>query len=518
MTSKDKPTNILTDREQLIDAMKKEFIANTIIAKPILENDLFKFNRYVLGVDKDHQKNEGIVELAQVHKDIGVFVDNNKRKKKLLLIPRGHLKSTFVTIGRSIQAICANPGVRILIANATFNLACSFLNEIKRQLKYNEWIHNIWGDLTIDAESWSRNEITLNRPKIMGNKYHGSGKKEPTVVAKGLESNMTSQHYDIIILDDLVNKDYVNTQEQIQKTIDFYKEALNLLEPNGELIVVGTRWHDNDLYGYLMDKENNIIQDFNVFIRKAYEGNLLRQDPDLKILFPAKFSASHLRKLYEQQGPYVFSCNYLNDPIPDENAVFRQDWFRYYEPNDLRGAILNHFTTVDPAIKIDQDADYTAIITVAIDIHQQIYIREIIRDRLSPSEINNELFRIQAQYHPVIIGIEDVAYQKALRYSLMEEMKRRNAYLPIRELKPGHRDKDSRIKGLQPLYANAQIHHAKVTAKIRYLEDELLRFPRGKYDDIIDALAYGLDIWYPPKQRVSNKWKSKGSYLYGSRS
>ncbi len=62
------------------------------------------------------------------------FIDKNKGKKKLTLIPRGHLKSTVVTVGRSTQAIVTDPTTRVLMGNATYALACSFLTEIKRHL------------------------------------------------------------------------------------------------------------------------------------------------------------------------------------------------------------------------------------------------------------------------------------------------------------------------------------------------------------------------------------------------
>src|SRR3990167_1864398 len=107
-----------------------------MLARPVLETDLLKFNRFVLEVEKGKDN----VPLAPVHQEMCEFIDKNKKRKKLLLIPRAHLKSTVVTVGRALQAIVTNPSVRILIANATYGNACSFLTEIKRHLKFNEKI------------------------------------------------------------------------------------------------------------------------------------------------------------------------------------------------------------------------------------------------------------------------------------------------------------------------------------------------------------------------------------------
>jgi len=511
MTEKkfDAKEHFKSKKQKLLEKMQEEYILNVVRTRPILENNLFKFNRFILEIEEG----EGKCKMAQVHLDMGRFIDDNKHKKKLLLIPRGHLKSTFTTVGRTLQAICADPSIRVLIANATYNLACTFLGEVKKHLRTNRKIQDFWGDMASDPEVWSKNEITLNRERLLdkNQKAKSYGKKEPTVTAMGIESNLTSQHYDLIILDDLVNKDYVNTSEQIQKTINFYKECLNLLEPNGELIMIGTRWHDMDLYGWILDKENNILPDFRTFIKQAYSGDL--DDPKCEMLFPEKFDAKHLKKLREQQGPYHFSCQYLNDPVSPEDADFKVEWFSYYEPNDLKGLIINNFVTVDPALSEDTRADFTAIVTTGVDQYNNIYIRNIIRKKMSPSELNEELFKLWLEYKPLIMGVEDVAYQKVLRYSLLEEMKKRGVYLPIRELKPGGRAKDQRIRGLQPLYANKRIHHARIVPNIKNLEDELLRFPFGTHDDVIDALAYGNDIWFAPGKRVSKRGH-KGKFLY----
>lgn len=489
-------------REELIEKFNEEIETSIPLARSILEKDLYKFNKFVLGVEEGKDR----TPLSQVHKDMCQFVDKNKHKKKLTLIPRGHLKSTVITTGRSLQAICADPTVRILIANATYSLSCSFLTEIKRNLKFNEKIKMLWGDLSLDAEKWSENQISLSKAKNI------SGKKEATVTAMGVESNLTSQHYDIIIMDDVVNSDYVNTGEQIQKTIDFYKECLNLLEPDGEMIILGTRWDDKDLYGWIMDPVNHVLEDFDIFVRTSYEGDLER-DEGFQALYPEKFTRKHLLKLYQQQGPYHFSCQYMNNPIPKDDATFIEDWFHYYEPTDIRGRPLNKFMTVDPAISLTNEADFTAIVTVGVDEFGLVYVLDIQRIKVRPSELIDKIFELYKIFRPIKIGIEDVAFQKTLQYSIQERMRETGEYLPIEPIRPQNRTKDQRIRGLQPLYANARVQHYKFGNYLKDLEEELLRFPRGKHDDVIDALSYCLDLMFPAKRKKSSR-QSKRKYLY----
>lgn len=488
-------------KEQLIEEYEKELAANIALARPVLTKDLYKFNKFVLGVEEG----KDMLPMGQVHKELCAFIDQNKRKKKLTLIPRGHLKSTVITVGRTVQAICEDQTVRILIANATYSLACSFLTEVKRHLKFNDKIKLMWGDLTEGSEKWSESQITLSKSKQQG------GKKEPTVTAMGVESNLTSQHYDIIIMDDVVNKDYVNTPDQIRKTIDFYKECLNLLEPTGEMIILGTRWDDSDLYGWILDPENNVIGDFDIFKREAYSGNL-ESGEDFQALYPEKFKRSHLLKLREQQGPYFFSSQYMNDPVSRDDATFKSDWFKEYDPTDMRGKPLNYFVAVDPAISLEQEADFSAIVTAAVDEDGFIYLIDVERLKVKPSDLIDKIFEKWRTYGPILIGIEEVGFQKTLQYSMSERMQQTGQYLPIRPIKPNNRTKDQRIRGLQPLYANGRILHSKHVRNIKAFEDELIRFPRAKHDDTIDAFSYLLDFMFPAKRKKSSNKRHK--YLY----
>ncbi|MEA3347016.1 MAG: hypothetical protein U9Q21_02875, partial [Candidatus Auribacterota bacterium] len=230
-------------------------------------NNTFAFNRDCLHVEKGRDK----VKLNKFHQEMCQFVDTYPSKQKLLLVPRTHLKSTLITIGKTIQWICEDPSVRILIANATYPMAVTFLNVVKRHLKQNQLLIEIFGNLAIDPDKWAENAITLKQAKIAGG---GGGEKESTVLCYGMGGNLVSQHFDKIILDDVVNEDTVSTREQVEKTIQFYRMCQPLLEKNGELIVIGTRWAELDLYEWIMDKDNGVIQEFKVFEKHALENEL----------------------------------------------------------------------------------------------------------------------------------------------------------------------------------------------------------------------------------------------------
>ena len=314
---------------------------------------------------------------------------------------------------------------------------------------------------------------------------------------------MVSQDYDVILLDDLVNRENISTKDQMDKVKMAYRDVLDLLEPHGELIVIGTRWHYDDLYGWIMSKDNDLRGSFDVMVKQAVENGDIENG---MVLFPDKYSRSYLRKLRTEKGSSEFSSQYLNNPVDEETATFKRTWFRYYDDNDLRGKIMNRYITVDPAISQLQESDYTAMVCLGVDNFNNWFVLEVIRDRMNPLQIIDKLFALNEKWRPFTIGIETVSFQKTIQYFLQEEMRKRGVFLPITELKPDRREsKEMRIKSIQPRYEVGVVYHPRMGYNIDYLEDELIRFPKGQHDDIIDALSYMNQIAFAPKQKTTQR-------------
>jgi predicted phage terminase large subunit-like protein len=484
------------------------------LAKQAYLSNLFAFNQDVLKVEEGGEGSGKRVELKDFHRELCEFIERNPHRKKIALMPRGHLKTTLITVGYTLQRIAKDPKVRILIANATGTMAEAMLSQIKKHLQYNDTFKYYFGDLSVGASTWRDNMITL--PTGEGS-YQS---KEATVTAYGLGGSLVSQHYDVIIIDDAHNRENINTKDQIEKVKQSYRDLLDLLEPGGQLIIIGTKWHDDDLYGQVMDKTNPEAQEFDVFIRRAITDMKLGRNPDghFKIeegtvLWPEKYSYSALSALLNEKGLYEFSCQYQNLAVDDENAVFHKSWFHEYDVTDLKDRKLTRFTAIDPAISLKDRADFTAIVTIGVDVLGKIYVLEVKRGHFTEDQMVDELFLTNERFHPLTIQIETVAFQKTLQHYIMKEIKRRGHSLPLNEVLPeSDESKEKRIRLLQPMYMRSDIYHAKTVADIEYLEDELLRFPKGKHDDLIDALSYCVRASFPPRQKEKSE-KSRG-FLY----
>lgn len=220
-----------------------------------------------------------------------------------------------------------------------------------------------------------------------------------------------------------------------------------------------------------------------------------------ELLFPERLTKEFLDRARRTMGSYIFANQYQNEVIPEGEQTFRKEWLRYYK--DLPDKIIN-FAFVDPAISEAASADYTGVVVISVDVSQNWYVRYAARMKMNPSAIIEQCFKIYDAYKPALIGVEDVAFQRAIVHFAHEEMKRRNKRIPLIGVKRGNdRTKESRILGLVPrfewgtLFLNQGLHD---------LELELANFPRGSHDDILDSLASLEEmVHYPQKERPTNE-------------
>lgn len=493
------PAITLTPKER--EVIIAEMVKNDEIIRSYesanFKKNFYNFNKEVVGWPDIYEP---------LHKKVCDFIQDNIDKKMLLiLLPRGTFKSSIITTGFPLWMIAKNPTTRGIIANATYPMATQFLGQVKDVLQKNERFKELYGDYATDAPVWRDDALSLNTDESYRT-------KEPTVTAIGVGSNYTGRHADWAILDDLVTRDNIRTMDRIQEVINFYKDVLDLVDPapagHKKVIVVGTTWHQSDLYSWIRDPEVGIEGDFAVLRLPAFghfdENNRFAGEwGKSPLLFPVKLGWDVLEGLKRNQGSSHFSAQYLLDPVPPEDAMFKN--IRYYEPDSLRGLKLNKFIAVDPALSEKKEADYSSMVCVGVDSKNVWYILDIWRDRVNPKELIDQIFMWDAKHKPITIATESVAFQRVIQFYLNEEMKRRNHRFPVTELRHTEQSKEERIRALQPRYESGSIFHPKAPPNSdlwrmeKFLKDELERFPRGKNDDLIDALASILEIAMPAR-------------------
>jgi len=234
----------------------------------------------------------------------------------------------------------------------------------------------------------------------------------------------------------------------------------------------------------------------------VYEG-AYRDDGSL--FFPEKLTKDVLESYRKTMGLYKFTNQYLNQVIPDTDQDFKRSWIRTYErlPQVKTTVIF-----IDPAISLEDTADYTATVVVDGDPDHNWFVRVADRRRETATQTIDRIFRLYDEFKPLVIGVEEVAYQAALIHFLHQEMHRRGEMLPIKGvkrstmsaqgIKKDSNSKNFRIRSLVPRFEFGKILLAPG------LDDFILEyssFPRGRNDDLLDALSSVDEIMVYPQHK-----------------
>lgn len=164
--------------------------------------------------------------------------------RKLIVMPRGTFKSSIAVIGYPIWCLMRDPNDRILIDSEVYENSKNFLRAIKAHLE-SEKFTSIFGHWR--SGTWNESEVTTAlRTEIA---------KEASITASGIGAGKTGQHYKKIIGDDYNSPKNSETTEQRRKVIQHYKMNTSLLEPDGTMAIVGTRYATDDVIGFILDNE-----------------------------------------------------------------------------------------------------------------------------------------------------------------------------------------------------------------------------------------------------------------------
>jgi phage terminase large subunit-like protein len=387
--------------------------------------------------------------------------------------PRGHAKSTITDLVYLAWAIIHGKAHFVLLVSDTYSQSTLFLEALKAEFEENEKLRMFYGNLV--SKSWAEDEIISNGVMV---KCLGAGMK-----VRGLK--FRENRPDLIIVDDLENDDLVSSKDRRDKLKRWFNGALiPSLGKGGRLVMIGTILHYDSLMSEVLDPKK-----YTEFYKKTYKAI-----DEGKALWPEHLSLAELdqiKKNYIEQGQgYLFYQEYQNDPVSDEHRKFKIEQLKYFTEKDIEGKRLRCFITIDRAYSAEKTSDFTGIIVNRVDTENNWYVRSE-RFRGNEKDLINKIFDLKSYFNPVKIGIEQKAFEYTLKPYLTEEMRRRNSFFSITELKDANVAKIRRIEGLLPRYESGAMYFLKGQTDII---DELIRFPKGVHDDLIDALAYQNEV------------------------
>ncbi len=356
---------------------------------------------------------------------------------------RFHYKSSIITFLGTVQEILCNPNITIGLLSFSARQAKPFLRQIMQEFDSNEKLKQLYPDILwdkprLEAPKWAENEgICVKRT---------ANPKEQTIEAHGLvDGQPTGRHFELIIYDDIVVQESVNTPEQIKKTTTQWELSLNLgstYRPRFQY--AGTRYSYGDTYGTILQRAA-----VKPRIHPATENGQMDG-------IPVFLEEERWEEIKKTTSTYTVACQQLLNPIAGSDIAFKEEWWQEWE---VRPYTMNVYIMCDPAHSRKRESNRTAIAVVGVDSHYNKFLLDGVCHRLSLSERWEFIKNLRTKWkrapgiREVKIGYERYGAQSDIEH--FKEMMRIDASsFPVYELNwtggGGSQSKKDRIQRLEP--------------------------------------------------------------------
>jgi len=434
------------------------------------------------------------------HKEIWELVTSNS-KQVAIAAPRYHAKSTAVTHAYTLASVLFRESRYVLIVSDTVSQAIQFLGDIKKELLDNDDLRSLFSVASFPKDTEDDLIVQMEDGYTFRIQAKGSEQK-----LRGLK--WANLRPDLIIGDDMENDEIVmNKDRRLKFKRWFYGALIPCISSSGKIRIVGTILHLDSLLENLMPESQLgtargngrlplVREDLKEYTLQKLPWRSVKYrahtDDFKKLLWPEMKSAEDFKMLkedYVKQGlADVYSQEMLNVPIDVSATFFKKGDFIHMKPEDYKKN-LNYYVTCDLAVSTSSRADYSAFVVGGVDEEGRLFCKHVVKDRMDALEIVDTIFMLQKVYKPVLFGFEQGTIQKAIGPYLNEAMLKRNEYINIALLKPSG-DKLTRARSIQARMRSGACRFDKEADWYQGFEDELIRFPRDKHDDQVDAWAY----------------------------
>lgn len=411
-------------------------------------------------------------------------VEKGECDRLLVMMPPGSAKSTYGSVYFPEYFAGRNPQLSIIAASHTAELAERFGRKVRNGVDDVEF-RALFPNVSLAADSTAAGRWATNH----GGEY----------TAVGVGGSVTGRRGDLIVIDDPVRSRADADSERVRGTTWEWwtNDLLTRLKPHGRIVVIMTRWHEDDLAGRLLEREPQRWKVIKLPMIAGDNDPLGRQPGER--LWREWFTDEMVKQA--QKDPRSWISLYQQEPRPAEGAEFKRSWINRFNDAPKK---MNKVILVDPAGDPQigggkrKKSDRTVMWVVGLAADGNAFLVDGVIDRLSLTQRADKLFELHKKHKPMQVRYErygmmaDVAYIKA-------EMERRQYRFKVTEV-AGAIEKNARIRRLIPWFEGGRIwfpqslNYVDVQGEQHELIEELVEveyatFPVGRYDDGMDCLA-----------------------------
>jgi predicted phage terminase large subunit-like protein len=505
-----------------------------------------------------------------LHREMAAFNCRNQTepktcreyRRRLFLVPREHRKSTVNTVLYILWRMYRNPNIRILIGTNVKDLATEFVTEIRAYLEDEELQDEVWNSrphiagrmvpvINRQAEYYKRrktayveiddsDEDDADYRKVIWSNWklrlvRTLKAKEPTLTALSVGMRTTGKHYDLVILDDIVDQENSITPEKANKimvwgnmleSVVTKKAELMQISPGfseyvgNEIVINGTRYFHHDYYAKFVGNSEEERHDrlaktrYSAFIRSVYKNGVDESDG---WLCPEIYDDAVDQDMRDSMTDMmsVYYAQFHNKIVVPENAVIHSSMLRYYFSTHVEPAphgtiryydpervdpvskapqcfVVRLYMTVDLAGTTTRRSDRSAIAVGGLDELNRMIVPDLRAGKWRPSEIVQHVHELAKKWKLNAVYIETGGFQGTFLETMRDSFKKPgNQVLVLREYKPssGLGKKAEIEAALSPLLENGMLivaPHIKHTPLIE--EMDTIGQIASAHDDCLDVL------------------------------
>lgn len=443
-------------------------------------------------------------DIPPFHTELYSHLRNESKRRLLVAAPRGTAKSTTVSLIYPLWKVAfksENEDLFIVIISESQSQSVNFLSRIKYHLSHSKTFSENFGDMgPSTARRWTNNDIILaNGARIIA---VGTGQRVRGFIEGDTRPNL-------IIIDDFESELNAFTPEARAKNRKWITEAvIPSLSDDGRIAMIGTVISEDCFLCWAKESPAWDVLWYSIW------------DDDEKSLWEARFPRERILQIKDEFASVGnlngFYQEYMNIAQSPEDAPFKPEYIQIhhydFEIRDGQALLVKKlpdneeelkpvavYSGVDPASSLSLKADYFVIATLGICNEGNVYLINLVRTKIDPADQPDAIIRQYKKYKPKRMKIETVAYQEALRSAVRKQMQEEGLYIPGLEkgVKPRNK-KSERLLSMVPLLAKKQFFFRPQDIEA---QSEFLSYPRGKHDDVMDAIWTALDGSRPSRRK-----------------
>lgn len=393
----------------------------------------------------------------------------------MITMPPRHGKSMLASEFFPAWYLGRNPDHYVVTATYAQELADDFGRKVKNQIEDKSYPAIFPGvGLADDSKSAKRFHVE----GLQGGLEH-SLSQQGAFYAVGVGGPLTGRGAHLLLIDDPVkNREEADSELIRKKTKDWYTStAYTRLMPGGRIVIIQTRWHEDDLSGWLLADHQH--EGWEVL-------NLPAISDDGKPLWPEQYDLPALEKTRQAIGSRDWSALYQQRPTPDTGDYFRAEWLvEYAEHPPIE--TMRIYGASDYAVTAD-GGDYTVHIVIGVDSTGRPWLLDLWRKQSSSDVWVEAWCDLVLKWKPSQWGEEGGQINSGVGPFLLRRARERKAYTWRRQFASKH-DKAVRARSIQGRMSMESLMVPKFAPWLADFKHELLSFPAGKHDDQVDALG-----------------------------